>query len=111
SEGENILKNYSNHASFVMMALGNELSGSLDQMQKMVSHFRTINPNKLYAFGSNNFLGTRGQVSGEDYYTTCRVGADADTTFSTHTRASFSFADAYDGGYVNGRYPSTNVNY
>ena len=111
SEGENILENYSNHASFVMMALGNELSGSLDQMQKMVSHFRTINPNKLYAFGSNNYLGTRGQVSGEDYYTTCRVGADTDTTFSTHTRASFSFADAYDGGYVNGRYPSTTVNY
>ncbi len=111
SEGENILEKYSNHASFVMFALGNELSGSLAQMQKMVSHFRTINPNKLYAFGSNNYLGTRGQVEGEDYYTTCRVGADTDTTFSTHTRASFSFADAYDGGYVNGKYPSTSVNY
>jgi hypothetical protein len=111
SEGENILKNHSNHASFVMFALGNELSGSLKQMQKMVNHFRSINPNKLYAFGSNNYLGTRGQVEGEDYYTTCRVGADTDTTFSTHTRASFSFADAYDGGYINGRYPSTNLNY
>ena len=111
SEGENILEKYSNHASFVMMALGNELSGSLKQMQKMVAHFRTLNPNKLYAFGSNNYLGTRGQVEGEDYYTACRVGADTDTTFSTHTRASFSFADAYDGGFVNGRYPSTNVNY
>ncbi len=111
AEGENILENYSNHASFVMMALGNELRGSLDQMQIMVSHLRTMNPNKLYAFGSNNYLGTRGQVSGEDYYTTCRVGADTDTTFSTHTRASFSFADAYDGGYINGKYPSTSVNY
>ncbi len=111
SEGENILESYSNHASFVMMALGNELSGSLKQMQKMVEHFRLLNPTKLYAFGSNNYLGSRGQAEGEDYYTTCRVGADTDTTFSTHTRASFSFADAYDGGYVNGRYPSTYLDY
>lgn len=111
AEGENILEKYGNHASFVMFALGNELRGSLKQMQKMVNHFRLLAPEKLYAFGSNNYLGTRGQVEGEDYYTTCRVGADTDTTFSTHTRASFSFADAYDGGYVNGRYPSTCVNY
>jgi hypothetical protein len=94
-----------------MFALGNELSGSLEQMQKMVKHFRTLDSEKLVAFGSNNYLGTRGQVEGEDFYVTCRVGADNDTTFSTHTRASFSFADAYDGGYINGRYPATNLNY
>ncbi len=111
SEGENILEKYGNHASFVMMALGNELSGSLQQMQKMVTHFRLLAPEKLFAFGSNNYLGSRGQAEGEDYFTTCRVGADTDTTYSTHTRASFSFADAYDGGYVNGRYPSTDLNY
>ncbi len=63
------------------------------------------------AYGSNNYLGFRGQAEGEDYYTGCRVGADTDTTFSTHIRGSFSFADAYDGGYINGRYPSTNLNY
>jgi hypothetical protein len=111
SEGENILEKYGNHSSFVMFALGNELSGSLEQMKKMVNHFKTLDTEKLYAFGSNNYLGTRGQVEGEDFYVTCRVGADTDTTFSTHTRASFSFADAYDGGYINGRYPATNLNY
>lgn len=111
NEGENILSAYGNHASFVMFALGNELSGSLAQMQKMVKYFRPLAPEKLFAFGSNNYLGTRGQVEGEDYFTTCRVGADTDTTFATHTRASFSFADAWDGGYINGRYPSTNLNY
>ena len=111
AEGENIIEKYGNHASFVMMALGNELSGSQEQMTKMVNHLRSLAPERLYAYGSNNYLGFRGQAEGEDYYTTCRVGADKDTTFSTHTRASFSFADAYDGGYVNGRYPSTIVNY
>ncbi len=111
SEGENILEKYGTHASFVMFALGNELSGSLEQMQKMAKHFKTLDSEKLIAFGSNNYLGTRGQVEGEDFYVTCRVGADTDTTFSTHTRASFSFADASDGGYINGRYPSTDLNY
>ena len=111
NEGENILEKYGNHASFVMFALGNELSGSQEQMRKMVNHFRSLAPEKLFAFGSNNYLGTRGQAEGEDYFTTCRVGADTDTTYSTHTRASFSFADAWDGGYINGRYPSTDLNY
>ena len=63
------------------------------------------------AYGSNNYLGSRGQAEGEDYYAACRVGADTDTTYSTHIRGSFSFADAKDGGYINGRYPSTNRNY
>ncbi|WP_217447590.1 sugar-binding domain-containing protein [Maribellus comscasis] len=111
NEGEKIIESYGNHASFVMFALGNELSGSLDQMQKMVNQLRPLAPEKLFAYGSNNYLGTRGQVEGEDFLVTCRVGADTDTSYSTHTRASFSFADAYDGGYINGRYPSTDLNY
>lgn len=110
-EGDNILETYGNHASFVMFALGNELSGDLDVMRDFVSHFKSIDNRPLMAFGTNNYLGFRGQVEGEDYYTGCRVGADKDTTFSTHIRGSFSFADAYDGGYINGRYPSTNLNY
>jgi len=110
-EGDNIQEAYGNHASFVMFALGNELSGDLEVMLDFVSHFKSIDNRPLMAFGTNNYLGFRGQVEGEDYYTGCRVGADKDTTFSTHIRGSFSFADAYDGGYLNGRYPSTNVNY
>jgi hypothetical protein len=110
-EGDNILESYGNHASFVMFAFGNELSGDLDVMKEFVSHFRSIDSRHLLSYGTNNYLGTRGQVEGEDYYTGCRVGADTDTTFSTHIRGSFSFADAYDGGYINSRYPSTNLNY
>jgi hypothetical protein len=110
-EGENILNEYGNHASFVMFALGNELSGDLDVMKDFVAHYRSLDNRPLMSFGTNNYLGFRGQVDGEDFFAGCRVGADTDTTFSTHTRASFSFADAYDGGYLNGRYPSTNLDY
>ncbi len=110
-EGDHILETYGNHASFVMFALGNELSGDFDVMKEFLNHFRTTDSRHLMAYGSNNYLGFRGQAEGEDYYAACRVGADTDTTYRTHIRASFSFADANDGGYINGLYPSTSRNY
>lgn len=110
-EGDHILNVYGNHASFVMFALGNELSGDQDVMKDFLTHFRAVDRRPLFSYGSNNYLGSRGQAEGEDYYAGCRIGRDTDTTYSTHIRASFSFADAYDGGYINGRYPSTALNY
>jgi len=110
-EGDHILDTYGNHASFVMFALGNELSGNFDVMKELLNHFKSSDTRHLMAYGSNNYLGSRGQAEGEDYYAACRVGADKDTTYSTHIRGSFSFADANDGGYINGRYPSTSRNY
>lgn len=110
-EGNNILNTYGNHPSFVMFALGNELSGDQEVMNNLLEHFRSLDNRYLMAFGSNNYLGSKGQADGEDYYAACRVGADTDTTYSTHIRASFSFADANDGGYINGRYPSAILNY
>jgi len=110
-EGDNIFEAYGNHASFVMFALGNELSGDFEVMKDFLNHFRSVDNRHLMAYGSNNYLGFKGQVTGEDYYAACRVGADPDTTYRTHIRASFSFADANDGGYINGRYPSTSLNY
>jgi hypothetical protein len=110
-EGDHILETYGNHASFVMFALGNELSGDFDAMKEFLNHFKSADSRHLMAYGSNNYLGFRGQAAGEDYYAACRVGADTDTTYSTHIRGSFSFADANGGGYLNGRYPSTSQNY
>ncbi len=110
-EGDLISKVYGNHASFVMFSLGNELSGDLAVMQDFVTHFRKTDHRHLYSFGSNNFLGFKGQVDGEDFFVTCRVGAENKDSFSSHVRASFSFADAYQGGLINGQYPSTTANY
>ena len=110
-QGENILEEYGNHASFVMFALGNELSGDQNVMNDFLNHFRAFDSRPLMAYGSNNYLGYRGQAAGEDYFAGCRIGPDTDDSYKTHIRASFSFADASDGGYINGRYPSTNLNY
>lgn len=107
-EGEHILDSYGNNPSFVMMALGNELGGDFSLMRDIVDKLRTQDSFKLYAFGSNNALGTAGPQEGEDFFVTCRVGGQVGSDdYSQHTRATFSFADAKNGGYMNSLYPST----
>lgn len=110
-EGDNIMREYGHHPSFRMFALGNELWGSIDMMRQFVDRFRAICPDKLYTFGSNYYLGYQGVKDGMDYFTTCRIGGEGWGNYSTHTRGSFSFADAYDGGMINHFYPSTLLNF
>lgn len=109
TDGDNIMHEYSNHASFVMFALGNELFGEVDIMKSLLEHFRSMESRHLYTYGSNVFLGTKGHIAGEDFLVTCRVGEDRG--YSTHVRASFSYADADEGGYLNNTYPNTNMNF
>ena len=110
-EGENILREYGHHPSFRMMALGNELWGSIDKMKDFVDDFRKIAPDKCYTFGSNYYLGYKGAKEGMDYFTTCRIGGEGWGKYNTHTRGSFSFADAYDGGMINHFHPNTSLNF
>jgi len=110
-EGENILHWYGHHPSFRMFALGNELWGSIDKMAEFIEDFRKIAPDKVYTFGSNYYLGYQGVKKGMDYFTTCRVGGEAWGNYNTHTRGSFSFADAADGGMINHLHPNTTMNF
>ena len=109
-EGRNLHQAYSNHASFVMFALGNEMNGE-EGLAMLIQTFKREDPRHLYASGSNNYLGFNGKQADEDYFTTCRVGREDEKQFNTHTRASFSFADAYDGGYLNHTYPNSEMNF
>lgn len=110
-EGENILREYGHHPSFRMMALGNELWGDIDKMKELVDDFRKIAPDKYYTFGSNYYLGYQGIKEGMDYFTTCRIGGEGWGKYNTHTRGSFSFADAYDGGMINHFHPNSTMNF
>ncbi|MDD5861870.1 MAG: beta-glycosidase [Prevotella sp.] len=110
-EGKNILRTYGHHPSFVMMALGNELWGSIDEMRHFVEEFRKIDPRIYYTFGSNYYLGYQGAKEGMDYLTTCRIGGEQWGTYTTHTRGSFSFADAYEGGLINHCRPNTEMDF
>lgn len=105
-EGRNTLSAYADHASFVMYGLGNEMNGD-EGLTELLRAFKAADPRPLFAAGSNNNLGFKGPMADEDYFTTCRVGGETPGTFDTHARASFSFADAEDGGYLNHTYPNT----
>ena len=105
NEGINVQKEYSNHPSFVLFAIGNELSGDVNPMREMIEIFRKVDTRHLYATGSNNYLGYSGPAAGDDFFVTCRVPGN--NSFETHARASFSYADASDGGYLNTTYPNT----
>ena len=109
-EGRNLHRAYSNHASFVMFGLGNEMSGE-EGLAMLIQTFKKEDNRHIYASGSNNYLGFKGKQADEDYFTTCRVGREDDKQFNTHARASFSFADAYDGGDLNHTYPNSEMDF
>ncbi len=112
ADGMAIMKQYGNHPSFVLFSLGNELWGEVPLMKKFNDDFRAVDHRHLYANGSNAFLGYQGSTDGEEFFVTCRVGAgDGYDGYSSHARASFSFADAYDGGILNHNYPNTIDNF
>lgn len=110
-EGSNILLQYGHHPSFVMFALGNELRGDIPTMKKFTDDYRRLAPSKLYTFGSNYYLGYQGWKEGMDFFVTCRNGGEKWGSFNTHTRGSFSFADAFDGGMINHFYPNSSLNF
>lgn len=98
-----------NHPSFTMLGLGNELGGDVDVMRSWLNGFRHHDQRHLYSFGSNNFLGWKGALDGEDYLTTCRVGPAEG--YTSHVRSSFAFVDAEKGGILNNTRPNTRANY
>ena len=110
NEGIHMLEEYGNHPSFVMLSLGNELGGSRRIMKALVDEFRSIDPDKLYAQGSNNFFWDPSFAEGDDYWTTDYTGKPTDS-LSTDVRGSFSFADSKSAGWINSKYPGTNSNY
>ncbi|MDE6095983.1 MAG: beta-glycosidase [Muribaculaceae bacterium] len=106
-----IIKEYSHHPSFTMFALGNELWGDISLMKSFLEKANEINPNLLVTYGSNIYLGWKGHLDGEDFLVTCRVGDSDGEGYATHARASFSFADAANGGLLNSHYPNSQMNF
>jgi hypothetical protein len=80
TEGERILEAYGNHASFVMLALGNEIGipkpENRQAMTDLVNHFRRLDDgSRLYAEGSNCNFGNPTLNPNDDYFTTFRTGS------------------------------------
>ena len=106
SEGEKILETYGNHPSFVMFALGNELSGDTLVMKSIVNYFKGIDKRRLYAMGSNNFFWDTHTYDCEDFFVSMRNGKPQSDCL-TDLRGSFSFANANNGGIINSMFPNT----
>jgi hypothetical protein len=66
AEGERIFREYGNHPSFVMFALGNELTGDLKAMDQMIAHFRSLEPDLLFTSTSFAFSPRGGTPGPED---------------------------------------------
>lgn len=109
-EGEKIMQVYGNHPSFVLFALGNELTGDTTLMAKITDHLRDIDNRHLYAFGSNNFYWDTHTHPLEDFFVSMRNGKELANN-STDLRGSFSFADSKDGGIINRLRPNTERNF
>jgi hypothetical protein len=109
--GTAILDEYGNHPSFVMMALGNEITKDRADLKKLVDYLRAHDPRPLYAQGSNNRNWDPSYAEGDDFWASFRTGPyQADS--STDARLSMSFLDSHgEGGLLNIRHPSTTINF
>lgn len=70
SEASRIIRDYGNHPSFVMMTLGNELSGDRALMANMIDALRTADGRRLYACGSNYHFADPRLSPSDDFWAT-----------------------------------------
>lgn len=109
-EGYKIFDTYGNYASFVMFALGNEITQDPKILKQMISDFREYDSRPLFAQGSNNRLWDPSFGDGDDFWVSFRTGQEK-SDCSTDIRTSMSYLDAVEGGILNTLYPATNRNF
>lgn len=110
AEGIAMLDRYANHPSFVMFSHGNEIWGGHDRVEKNILAFRAHDSRPLYAMGSNNNIGYVPPRECSDFFVAARTPYAHDTIL-THTRLTHSYADSREGGILNTRSPSTEVDF
>lgn len=103
-EGWRILREFGHHPSFVMMSMGNELWGSKDRLNEIISGYKSCYPDKMYAGGSNNFQFVPCVLEQEDFFSGVRLGKDR------LIRGSYAMCDAPQG-HIQTNYPNSVHNY
>lgn len=102
-----IMEAYSHHPSFVMFSPGNELWGDISLMGEYMIEGKALNPRLLSTYGSNVYLGMKGQIGKEDFIVAAKTGDDTKKS----VRGSNSFADTPTGGILNSTYPNSEFTY
>ena len=106
AEGERILREFGNHPSFAMLALGNEMGRGREVRAAIVQEFRALDGRHLYAQSSNYEFGIPQLAEGDDYWTTFRTRRGA----AGNVRGSYSHADK-PLGHIQVGEPSTTNDY
>lgn len=103
-EGWRMLREFGHHPSFVMMSMGNELWGSKERLNELISGYKSQFPDKLYAGGSNNFQFVPCVLEQEDFFSGVRLGANR------LIRGSYAMCDAPQG-HIQTERPNSLHNY
>ncbi|HLP08482.1 MAG TPA: hypothetical protein VK178_09965 [Opitutaceae bacterium] len=96
-EGQAILRTYGHHPSFVALTLGNEHRGDRAPMSSLVATLRALDPSRLYAEGSNNFLTAPAQSPADDLWITARVPDRSSLGHFANVRGCHATPDGPDG--------------
>lgn len=105
NNGVKILKEYGNHKSFVIFAIGNELNGDESVFNKLVSELKKIRNDILITSGANNFLEQPKTLENDDVWITMK------TALGANIRGSYSHGDLPLGRLQTKERLSTNWNY
>jgi hypothetical protein len=99
-----ILHHYANHPSFVMFALGNELTSGVlgfKRMGLLTALAKRLDATRLFAIGSNNYCGDSiGTDAASDFFTAANF-------YKTHMRGTYSLME----GHINQQEPGTKTNF
>lgn len=103
-EGFRMLESFSDHPSYRMMSMGNELWGNKDAINALLEKYKRFRPQILYSQGSNNFQWTPNILPADDFFCGVRLGKDR------LIRGSYAMCDKPQG-HVQTREPNTCYNY
>lgn len=116
-EAERILKYYANHPSFVMFAWGNEMSidGTAAEtgVNTLRAFCRELDPTRLYSEGTNNDFNNAKFNSGDDFWTTAKVGKSepGENPDQYNVRMTFAWNNAASGGFLEAMQPNSQTDY
>ena len=104
NEGLRILDTFGDHPSFLMMSLGNELWGSPERLNSIISRFKSFDNRHLYTQGSNNFQFYPNIQPEDDFFSGVRLSRER------LIRGSYASCDA-PLGFVQTSQPCTSHSY
>ena len=104
AEGFRMLESFSNHPSYCMMSMGNELWGNASALNDLLEKYKAFRPDVLYAQGSNNFFWTPNIQPCDDFFSGVRF------TIDRQIRGSYAMCDK-PLGHVQTAVPGTRFNY